>query len=62
MEVLVRCPLCGVKSVVTMPKDNYDKWQQGTLIQNAWPEGSVSDRELLVSGICKECQEDVFGI
>ena len=30
------------------------------LIQEAWPEGSITERETLISGLCKDCQEGVF--
>ena len=42
------------------PKDAYEKWQFGLLIQEAWPEGSATERETLISGLCKDCQEGVF--
>lgn len=54
------CPKCGKSSFVDMPKDAYEKWQLGMCIQNAWPEGSATDREIMITGLCKECQEGVF--
>lgn len=54
------CPKCSRPSYVDIPKDAYEKWQIGINIQNAWPEGSATEREILISGLCKECQEGVF--
>ena len=53
------CPKCDKPSYVDIPKDAYEKWQFGMLIQDAWPEGSATERETLISGLCKECQEGV---
>ena len=54
------CPKCGNSSYVDIPKDAYEKWQFGMSIQDAWPEGIISERETLISGLCKDCQEGVF--
>lgn len=54
------CPKCNKPSYVDIPKDAYEKWQFGMLIQDAWPEGSAAEREALISGLCKDCQEGVF--
>lgn len=54
------CHTCGKSSYIDIPKDVYEKWQFGISIQEAWPEGSATERETLISGLCKECQEGVF--
>ena len=54
------CPKCNKPSYVDIPKDASEKWQFGMLVQDAWPEGSATVRETLISGLCKECQEGVF--
>lgn len=54
------CPKCNKPSYVDIPKDAYEKWQFGMLIQDAWPEGSATEREILISGLCKNCQEGVI--
>ena len=54
------CPKCNKPSYVDIPKDAYEKWQMGVCIQNAWPDGSATDREVLISGICPECQKEIF--
>lgn len=38
----------------------YEAWQMGMCIQNAWPDGSATDRETLISGICPVCQKETF--
>lgn len=54
------CPKCGKSSYVDIPKDANERWQFGMLLQEAWPEGSATEHETLMSGLCKECQEGVF--
>lgn len=49
------CLICKKKMQINVPAAGYIKWQQGSLIQNAMPELSVSDREILISGICGSC-------
>lgn len=53
------CP-CGQVTVVQIPEANYEEWMMGVLLQHAWPEGSATDRETLISGLCPACQEKVF--
>lgn len=54
------CPKCSKSSYVNIPKDAYEKWQFGMSIQDAWPESSATERETLISSLCKDCQEGVF--
>ena len=54
MMVTKICPKCNKPSYVDIPKDAYEKWQFGLLIQDAWPEGSTTERETLISGLCKD--------
>lgn len=60
MMVTKVCHTCGKSSYIDIPKDAYEKWQFGISIQEAWAEGSATERETLISGLCKECQEGVF--
>ncbi len=51
----VKCVLCGVEQHITAPAVGLLAWQNGELIQNALPELSDDDRELLISHICPKC-------
>ena len=55
------CPVCGKTFEISIPTDDYINWQCGELIQDAMPYLSPSNREFLISGICGECQEKIFG-
>lgn len=57
-----QCPFCREIKNATYPTDGYTKWyMKGFLIQEAMPEVSATDREILISGICPECQKTIFG-
>jgi hypothetical protein len=49
------CLECGEGSVVEVDPWQYKAWRDGTLIQVAFPDMSIADRELLISGTHPEC-------
>jgi len=58
--VFVDCHMCGAESEVPVTKEKYDQWQSGKHAQDVWPEMSLENRELLISGTCLECQKVLF--
>lgn len=61
MIVVCKCPSCDKTYSVEIPETAFNKWNyEGKMIQDAWPEGSAEDREHLISGLCTECQKEVF--
>jgi hypothetical protein len=48
------CILTGVEHTVTLPAPGLFAYNQGALIQDAFPELSASDREFIISGISPE--------
>lgn len=57
----IECPFCGKVHVVEVREDEFAKWQAGELIQNAMPNLSATQREQLISRLCPDCQEEIFG-
>lgn len=58
MNVETVCPSCGGKHFVRVNREHFKAWREdGVLIQQAMPELSADDRELLISGICADCWE-----
>lgn len=55
------CPFCGHTTYIQCDKDAYDRWQNGVSIQDAMPDMTPEDREMLISGICPSCWDDMFG-
>ena len=59
--VQIKCPFCGKVNEITVPTDDFMDWQCGELIQNAMPYLTPENREFLISGMCRECQDKIFG-
>lgn len=62
MTIETRCPFCGKINEVNINEEAFFEWQYGGKnIQDVVPEMSATDREMLISGICPECQVKIFG-
>lgn len=61
LQIQRKCRICGKVRTVEMSEEAFEMWTLGTLIQDAAPEMSVDDRELLISSICGPCFDDMFG-
>lgn len=55
------CIVTGKLYSVIVQKRSYVAWQQGELVQNAFPELSKEDREFLISGTSPEGWKEIFG-
>ena len=55
------CPFCGTLNHIHALQFEFDAWQAGALVQDAFPTMSATDRESLISGLCPSCQESFFG-
>ena len=56
MDIITQCPFCGVAHIVYVSFDGYIAWKyEGVCAQDAFPELSDEDREMLISGICPDC-------
>ena len=49
------CPLCGKHQYIKVNKDDYDKYNNGMLIQRAFPYLNSNQREALITGVCDSC-------
>ena len=59
--VAVPCRLCNEVADLTVNIEGFVAWQGGKLIQEALPELSADQRELLISGTCDKCWNEMFG-
>ena len=53
--------VAGGKTVSLVPEEGFHNWQGRALIQNALPELTADERELLISGTCPSCWDRMFG-
>lgn len=55
------CIVCGKTGQVLLRWDQYQAWQNGALIQDAFPDLSADEREQIKSGIHPACWDSMFG-
>jgi hypothetical protein len=55
-----QCVMCGYSSIISVPTENLKRWENGELIQVAFPDFSASDRELLKSGTHSACWDKMW--
>ncbi len=60
MIITKTCILCSKESEVTVKEVDYMAWRDGVSIQNVMPYLTPDQRELLISGICGNCFDDLF--
>lgn len=54
------CPFCGHVSKIWVDDEIFKRMEDGERSQDILPELPASEREILISGICINCQEEVF--
>lgn len=58
----VTCCSCRKVCHVTVSLEDFTRWQLGGgAIQSIMPYLSADDRELLISGTCSKCWDEMFG-
>lgn len=61
VNLKIRCPYCGTVSIVRVKGEDYDRYARGEgYIHTCFPYLDITDREKLITGFCKKCQEDIF--
>jgi len=55
------CRLCGSRRFVVCRAEGFRAWRRGTHIQEAMPELSADERELMLSHTCEACWHELFG-
>ena len=60
IAILFTCPICGCDHELVVDFEQYLDYQSGELVQDAFPHMSPTDRERFISGLCPDCQKEVF--
>jgi hypothetical protein len=58
--VAVPCRLCQETTDLEVNFQGFVNWKAGEFIQDALPELSADERELLISGTCGTCFDELF--
>lgn len=56
------CRQCKVASALVVPREGYEAWRSGALIQNVLPTLTVDERELLMTGTHPQCWDELMSI
>lgn len=56
----VTCHLCNTKHELHLKQDDLNRYRNGEHIQNVMSYLSPNERELLISGICGKCFDELF--
>jgi hypothetical protein len=54
------CCVCDQYEVWSLDRNAVTRWQEGEYIQNAFPDMSAGDREILISGTHPACWSKLF--
>lgn len=55
------CPFCHNTSEVVVDSGDYQEWASGKCAQRAFPYLDAAEREVIISGLCPDCQGNFFG-
>jgi len=61
IDVTIDCSMCSKSVTVAVDPFAYKKWKVGKSIQDAFPDLTASEREMLKSRTCQKCWDDLFG-
>ena len=55
------CPMCKKEHFIEVDAFEYLEFEAGKFVQDAFPELSAAERELIKGGVCGECWNKMFG-
>lgn len=54
------CPMCSTYHTLIVDMTRFFLFYDGMPVQEAFPEMSPTDRERFISGLCPDCQKEIF--
>lgn len=61
MDIFIECVMCGKDHSVAVDFEDFQDWENGKLVQDAFPYLDPTEREQLISRLCPSCQKEIFG-
>lgn len=61
MLIPTTCPICATTTFIPVKSQDWLDYVNGKLAQDAFPYLSADDREMIISGICPDCWNSMFG-
>jgi len=62
LNLTFKCIFCGREHKVAVNAKDYTRYRNGELAQHAFPYLNATQREQIISSMCPDCQDRVFGI
>jgi len=59
MTHTVTCPICGEENTLEIDLAAFDAWKSGALIQDCFPDLTLNERELIMTGIDQRCWDKI---
>ncbi|WP_110933782.1 hypothetical protein [Paenibacillus bouchesdurhonensis] len=59
-ELHIPCSICAMTQVVTVRRSDLQQYNEGAHAQHAFPYLSADERELIISGVCGKCFDELF--
>ena len=56
----ITCHNCKKHFSITMTDQQYKDYNEGCYVQEIFPEKTADERELLISGMCGNCFDNMF--
>lgn len=56
-DILYYCKFCNKEVLITVDEEDIKKYENGALIQQAFPYLTSDEREIMLSGMCGDCWE-----
>ena len=60
VKISVKCTQCGKEFEFTVYEKDLESYNNGELIQRAFPYLSPEERELMISGYCPDCWKKLW--
>ena len=62
VRVDIKCNMCGASHKISVLKKDFEEWSMGTCrpVQSVFPYLTINQRELLISGVCGECFDEMI--
>ena len=61
-SAMVACKFCDHAQEIRFVRADYERWRAGSLIQNAMPYLTPSEREMMITQTCNSCWENMFDV
>ena len=55
------CYHCGDSGLIAVTNSDLERYKNGALMQEAFPEMSIENREMLISGTHDKCWNEIYG-